>query len=236
MNSKKKEFLGIITARGGSKGIPNKNIKHLAGKILLEYTFEAVNNSKLLSRCIISTDSEEIIEISKLKGMEVPFIRPLHLATSKAKSVSVLIHAVEFLKKEENYIPDYIVTLQPTSPLRTGRDIDESIEIISADENADSLVSVVEIPHNFNPNSIMTFDGKYLHHYIKEKRIMRRQDLPHFYARNGAAIYITRYNVLVRENKITGDKCLPYFMPYERSIDIDDEFDWKIAAYLINEK
>ncbi len=228
----KNKFLGIITARGGSKGIPNKNIKKLYGKPLIEFTFDAVKNSKLLDRCIVSTDSDEIINFSKSKKIEVPFRRPAELATDDAKSINVLIHAINYLKNEENYVPDYIITLQPTSPLRTGEDIDNAINIISKDNNADSLVSVLEIPHNYNPYSAMIFNGKYLEHYIKEKRIMIRQDKPIFYARNGAAIYITKYDLLINKQKIIGEKCLPYFMPKERSIDIDDYFEWEIAEFL----
>lgn len=229
----KKEFLGVVTARGGSKGIPRKNIKKLAGKPLIEYTFDAVKNSKLLDRCIVSTDSNEIIEFSIKKNMEVPFVRPSILASDNAKSIDVLIHSIDYLKNNESYIPDYIVTLQPTSPLRTGEDIDKAIELIISDKNADSLVSIIEVPHNFNPYSIMECSGGYLHPYIKEKRIMTRQAKPIFYARNGASIYISSYNLLMRDKKIIGENCIPYFMPKERSIDIDDDYDWEIAEYLI---
>ncbi|MHA1284530.1 MAG: acylneuraminate cytidylyltransferase family protein [Promethearchaeota archaeon] len=224
-----KIFLGIITARGGSKGIPRKNIKKLAGKPLIEYTFDAVKGSKLLDRCIVSSEDEEIIKFSLSKNIEVPFIRPKELAKDDTPSIDVLIHALNYLKKKENYIPDYVVTLQPTSPLRTSKDIDNSIRLILEDEQADSLVSGVEVPHRFNPYSLMQFKGKYLEHYIKEIRIYRRQEKPKFYARNGAAIYITKYKTLIEERKIIGNKCLPYFMPRERSIDIDDMFDWRVA-------
>lgn len=236
MASENQEFLGIITAREGSKGIPRKNIKNLAGKPLIQYTFEAIKDSKLLNRCIISTDDEEIMEFSKNQNIEVPFIRPSELATDKAKSIDVLIHAVEFLKNQEAYVPDYIITLQPTSPLRTGEDIDKAIEIISKDPDADSLVSVVEVPHNFTPYSVMQLAGKYLEHYIKEVRIMNRHEKPIFYARNGAAIYISKYDLLMNEKKVIGEKCLPYFMPKEKSLDIDDIFDWEIIENLMKKK
>ena len=117
MENKKIEFLGIITARGGSKGIPRKNIKKLAGKPLIQYTFDAVNESKLLNRCIVSSDSEEIVEYSKNQSIEAPFLRPNKLSTDDALSIDVVIHAVNFLSIQENYSPDYIITLQPTSPL-----------------------------------------------------------------------------------------------------------------------
>jgi CMP-N-acetylneuraminic acid synthetase len=230
------KFLGIITARGGSKGIPKKNIKNMAGKPLIQYTFDAVKDSQLLNRCIVSSDDEEIIDFAKSQQIEAPFKRPDELSTEDAQSIDVLIHAVNFLKTQENYVPDYIITLQPTSPLRNGKDIDNAIKIISREKEADSLVSVIEVPHNFTPYSIMEFDGKYLQHYIKDERIMRRQEKPIFYGRNGAAIYITNYNLLMNEKKIIGKKCLPYFMPKERSIDIDDYTDWIIAELLIKNK
>ncbi|MHA1438602.1 MAG: acylneuraminate cytidylyltransferase family protein [Promethearchaeota archaeon] len=236
MTLEKKKFLGIITARGGSKGIPKKNIKKLAGKPLIEYTFDAVKKSKLIDRCILSTDDEEIINFSKSKDIEVPFKRPAELATDDAKSIDVLIHAVNYLEREENYVPNYIITLQPTSPLRTAEDIDKSIELILNDKNADSLVSVIEVPHHFNPYSIMSYNGTYLEHYIKGERIMTRQAKPVFYARNGAAIYISSYELLMKEKKIIGEKCLPYFMPKERSIDLDDLIDWELAEMLIKKK
>jgi CMP-N-acetylneuraminic acid synthetase len=232
MSRNKKVFLGVIPARGGSKGILRKNIKKLAGKPLIQYTFDAANSSKLLDRFIVSTDHDEIINYTKRQGIEVPFKRPAELATDTSKTLDVLIHALEFLKKEENFQPDYIVTLQPTSPMRNEEDIDRAIEIISNNDEADSLVSVIEVPHNFNPYSIMEFDGKYLLHYIKDKRIMIRQEIPKFFARNGAAIYITKYDLLMNKKKIIGEKCLPYFMPKERSVDIDDNYDWKIAELL----
>ena len=236
MPIKNYEFLGIITARGGSKGIPKKNIKLLVGKPLIEYTFEAVKKSKLLDRCIVSSDNDEIIKFAKSENIEVPFKRPAKLATDDAKSVDVLIHAVNYLINQENYKPDYIITLQPTSPLRTAEDIDNSIKLVMNDKEADSLISVTEVPHNFNPFSVMIYNGKYLEHYIKNKVIMRRQDKPIFYARNGAAIYITKFDLLMKEKKIIGKNCLPYFMTKERSIDIDDFFDWEIAEFLIKKK
>lgn len=236
MNPKIYEFLGIIPARGGSKGIPRKNIKNFCGKPLIEYTFDAVNDSKLLNRCIISTDDDEIINFSRKKQMEVPFKRPVNLATDTASGFDVIVHALNFLKNNENYIPEYVVILQPTSPLRIGQDIDNAIEIISNNQSADSLVSVFELPHRFSPNSIMRYNGEYLENYIKDIRIERRQDKPIFYAKSGAAIFISRYDLIMKEKKIIGEKCLPYFIPKERSVDIDDYYDWEIGEYFMRKK
>lgn len=230
------KFLGIITARGGSKGIPKKNLRNLVDKPLIEYTFDAVKGSKLLSRCIVSTEDDEIIKFSKSKNMEVPFKRPEKLALDDSKSIDVLIHAVNYLEKNENYVPEYVVLLQPTSPLRTGEDINNAINLIKNNRNSDSLVSAIEIPHNFNPYSVMKYDGQYLKHYIEDVRLYRREEKPIFYARNGPAIYISTYDLLMTKRKIIGDKCIPYFMPIERSIDIDTLFDWKIAEFLIKNR
>lgn len=225
------KFLAIITARGGSKVIPKKNIKKLAGKPLIKYTIEAAQGSKLLNRTIVSTDNKEIANYSKKQGIEVPFLRPKYLATDTTTSLEVLLQALKYLEKKEGYRPDYILALQPTSPLRKSQDIDNSIKLILKDKKADSLVSVTTVPNTHHPHKIMAFNGKYLNQYKKGK-IIRRQDLPELYARN-SAIYITRYDTLVKGKKIIGKKCLPYFMPKERSIDIDDEFDWEIANFLI---
>ncbi|MFX1446412.1 MAG: cytidylyltransferase domain-containing protein, partial [Promethearchaeota archaeon] len=234
MDSKNKIFLGIITARGGSKGLPRKNIKSLAGRPLIHYTFQAAKASKLMNRCIVSSEDEEIINFSINQNMEVPFIRPAELANDEVKSIDVLIHAMQFLREKEGYKPDYIITLQPTSPLRTGIDIDNSIKLIINNPEADSLVSVIQAPHNFNPYSIMKLNVNYIEHFIKmDKEIMRRQEKPIFYARNGAAIYISSYNLIMKQKKIIGENCLAYIMPKERSIDIDDYYDWEIAEFLI---
>ncbi|MBD3211015.1 MAG: acylneuraminate cytidylyltransferase family protein [Candidatus Lokiarchaeota archaeon] len=232
MKFKNQNVLGIITARGGSKEIPRKNIKKLAGKPLIQYTFDAVRGSNLLDRCILSSEDEEIIRYSKKAGMEVPFKRPKDLALDSSKSIDVLIHALKYLSDEDSYNPNYVMTLQPTSPLRNSIDIDESIKIIMNNNIADSLVSVIKVPHNFNPYSIMILKKKYLENYLN-KKIIRRQELPNFYARNGAAIYITKTETLLNNKEIIGGYCLPYFMPEERSIDIDNDYDWRIAELLI---
>lgn len=228
------EFLGIITARGGSKGILRKNIKKLAGKPLIQYTFNVVKKSRLLNRCIVSTDSDEIIEYSKSEDLEVPFKRPKELARDESKSIDTLIHAVKYLKNKEDYEPDYVITLQPTSPLRLAKDIDNAINLIKNDKKADSLVSIVKVPHNYHLDSIMILKNKYLKNYHQHAKIKRRQELSTLYARNGAAIYITKLELLM-ERKILGNYCLPYIMPKERSIDIDDMFDWKIAEFLLKD-
>lgn len=216
------KILGIIPARGGSKGIPKKNIKLLNGKPLIAYTIEAALTSNLY-RVIVSTDCEEISNISKEYGAEV-MMRPSHLAEDKTPTLPVLQDVI--LKLNEKF--DAVMTLQPTSPLRTLEDINKSIEIFSSDKEADSLVSVVEVPHSYMPEKLMSLNGKYL---TGNSQVKRRQEVSTIYARNGAAIYITKTEKL--SEYIFGGKILPYFMSKIKSFDIDDIEDWKIVERLI---
>ncbi len=216
------KILGIIPARGGSKGIPRKNIKLLNGKPLIAYTIEAALASNL-DRVIVSTDCEEIAGISKEYGAEV-MMRLSHLAEDKTPTLPVLQDVVSRL--EEKF--DAVMTLQPTSPLRTSKHINEAIELFKSDKKANSLVSVVEVPHNYMPEKLMSFDGKYL---TGNREVKRRQEISTMYARNGAAIYITKTEKL--GEYIFGGKILPYFMSKINSFDIDDIKDWEIVERLI---
>lgn len=228
-----KKFLAIITARGGSKGIPRKNIKLLKGKPLIQYTIEAALNSKYLDRVVVSTENDEIARISKNLGAEVPCLRPRELARDSTHSLPVLQHMIGYLKRAESYEPYAVVTLQPTSPLRTSQHIDEAIKKFLADPKADSLVSVMRAPHNMTPTSLMDIKGKYLVDALPVRgiRVLRRQAKPTYYARNGAAIYITKTAGL--NDYIFGGKILPYLMSKTESFDIDDLEDWRIVERLL---
>ncbi|MCK5228883.1 MAG: acylneuraminate cytidylyltransferase family protein [Desulfobulbaceae bacterium] len=225
--------LAIIPARGGSKGIPKKNIYPLCGKPLIAWTIEAVNGSRYISRTILSSDSAEIIEVAGRYGIEAPFVRPKELAEDDTPALPVIRHAVDWLKENEDYTPDYIVLLQPTSPLRTSRHIDEALEkLIHSD--ADSIVSVVKTPHQYNPYSIMEMKDGFLKPFLKyDERKNIRQLKPVFYARNGAAIYAFTYECLMKKNSIFGDKILGYEMSREESVDVDDVLDLRICELLI---
>lgn len=216
------KFLAVIPARGGSKGIPRKNLVEICGKPLISYTIEAAVNACNIDRVIVSTEDEEINNVSNSYGVEV-IKRPIELATDKSTTLSVLQHVKKILHKE-GYIPDAIITLQPTSPLRTSRHIDEAINIFSKDKNADCLVSCIQVPHIYHPLSVMKKnpDG-YLESYLGEKEITRRQDKPQVFARNGAAIYITKISRI--EEYVFGGKLLPYFMDEQSSIDVDTQLD-----------
>ncbi len=215
-------IIGIIPARGGSKGIPKKNIKLLNGKPLIAYTIESALKSKL-DKVIVSTDCEEIAEVSRKYGIEV-IIRPQALAQDETPTLPVLQDVV--FQLSEKY--DAVMTLQPTSPLRTVKHIDEAINLFGNNSAADSLVSVVEVPHSFVSEKLMKFDGQYL---VGSTTPKRRQDTQIKYARNGAAIYITKIDKL--QEYIYGGKIIPYFMKKIESFDIDDMEDWKIIERIL---
>jgi CMP-N,N'-diacetyllegionaminic acid synthase len=229
----KKEILAIIPARADSKSIPKKNIKVLAGKPLIQYTIDAAKKSKLITRAILSSDSIEIINYCKRNGIEAPFIRPKNLSGDEIPMLDVIKHAVAYLKAYEGYIPDYIVLLQPTSPLRKHEDIDRALKLL-INSNADSVVSVTQVPHSYSPYSVMKLEGRYLTSFMRgNERNNLRQKKPKFYARNGPAILAFTYRCFVNMNSMYGKKILPYFMTKEKSVDIDDKFDFKVAEFII---
>jgi N-acylneuraminate cytidylyltransferase len=217
--------LGIIPARGGSKGIPKKNIKPLNGKPLILYTIEAALKSNL-TKVVVSTDDEEIESISLQAGVGV-IRRPEELAMDNTPTLPVLQHVLQSLS--EDY--DAVMTLQPTSPLRTAKHINECIELLEMNSEADSLVSVVKVPHQFTPGSLMLKSNEWLSHYAVEDRATRRQDKPTLWARNGAAVYMTRTKFIA--DFILGNKIIGYEMNKIDSIDIDDMEDWEMAEALI---
>ncbi|CAM4098490.1 cytidylyltransferase domain-containing protein [Gillisia limnaea] len=224
-------ILGLIPARGGSKGIPGKNIKLLAGKHLLEYTFESVKASSLLSRVILSTDDPEIIRVAEKIGMEAPFIRPKNLAEDTTSSLEVVKHALGVLNLNgEEY--DAVCLLQPTTPFREPGLIDSAIKKFT-EGNFDSLISVREVPADFNPHWVFEEkDGK-LEIATGEKEIIsRRQELPKAYHRDGA-IYITKTSVLLDQNSLYG-KNIGFInttgSPY---VNIDVPKDWTEAEKLV---
>lgn len=224
-----KNILAIIPARSGSKGIPNKNIKPLFGKPLIEYTFEHCKNCNYIDRFIVTTDSREIAEISSKNGIEVPFLRPSNISNDNNSSKSYVLHALDFLQNKENYIPETILILQPTSPFRKTIDIERCIEILD-NKNADSVVSVTEIDKKFNPEwqfKVM-MDGS-LEFFNKDNDwnslVSRRQKLSSTFTRNGA-VYCFKRKCLTLYKNIYGKKVFSYIMPKSRSINLDTFEDW----------
>ena len=221
-------FIVIIPARGGSKGIPNKNLKDLLGKPLIAYSIECALNSKYINRVIVSTDSSEIAEVSKKYGAEVPFLRPAELATDSSPVIDTFIYTIERLEKGEGLIIDNFIVLQPTSPLRTTKDLDEAIELFIK-KRADSVVSFTSEEHPIYWHKYLGDDGR-LEDFISSS-ISRRQDYRKTYYPNGA-IYVFRKALILQRNYYS-DNTYAYIMPRNRSIDIDYQEDFDYIEYLM---
>lgn len=229
---KKSKILGVITARGGSKGLPGKNIKILGDKPLIAYSIEVGKKSKLITYLIVSTDYEDIAQICRDFGADVPFLRPAELATDKAGHLEVMRHATDFMEKKLGIVFDYVVILQPTSPFRSVEDLDGTIQKL-IDTGADSAVSLVEIRTNEHPIKVKKLEeDKVLPYCIEEIEGTRRQDLPKAYKRSGA-IYAMKRDLIMKKNRLYGDFVVGHIVPQERSVDIDDELDWLKMEYLL---
>lgn len=222
-------ILAIIPARGNSKGIPRKNIKNLNGKPLIFYTIREAKKSKFLSRIVVSTDDEKIANVSRHYGVVV-VKRPKKLSTDSSTSISVLKHAIINLKKTKKFIPDIIVVLQPTSPLRNAADIDGAIKKF-LHLKCDSVISMTKV--SSLPYWIYELRGNMAKNIIKKpKKVHRRQDGQKFYQINGA-VYVTSKNMIMNHNTIFGKKISAYIMPQERSVDLDTMIDFKLAEILM---
>lgn len=228
--------LGIVPARGGSRTVPRKNLALVAGRPLLAYTCDAAGESRRLTRTILSTDDDEIAACGRSCGIEVPFMRPRELATDEASSLDVVRHALDELSRQERYEPDIIVLLQPTSPLRRASHIDDAVDRL-VQSGADSVVSVVRVPHQFNPVSVLRLDGDRVQPFFPDLGtvILRRQDKPDAYARNGAAIYAVRRETIAG-GSLFGADCRALIMTPEESIDIDDRLDLLVAEALLQHR
>lgn len=228
---KDKKILGLITARGGSASIPKKNIALLAGRPLIWYTIKAAKNSQLLTRTIVSTDDEEIATIAREHGADAPFMRPAELAQHDTPHLSVVQHALQWLKDQQGEEYDYVMILQPTSPLRATADIDESIKK-AIDIEADSVMSMVELV-DFDPSKVKKIEDDTLAGMFADEGIAsaRRQHGQKAYKRN-CAIYLTKVDVIMRGD-LFGKISRPYIMPPERSVDINEPFDLELAEFLL---
>jgi N-acylneuraminate cytidylyltransferase len=220
------KVLGVIPARGGSKGVPGKNIRDLCGKPMIAWTIEEAKKSAYMDRVIVSSDDESIIQVAKLYGADVPFTRPAELAQDDTPGIEPVLHA---LKELPGY--DFVVLLQPTSPLRQVADIDGCIETCIR-TGANACVSVVEPEHHPNWMFITDRDG-YLHRLSHQEEMYgRRQELPSVYALNGA-VYVAKVNWLCENRSFLGTGVQAYVMSRENSIDVDTELDLRMAAMLL---
>lgn len=224
-------MIAIIPARGGSKGLPGKNILDLCGKPLISYTIEAALNSKYISRVILSTDDVEIANVARQYGAEVPFMRPRHLATDMAKAIDVYKYTCGRLEKEENVDISEFVILQPTSPLRTSDHIDQAIELYK-NKKADSVISYCPEHHPIAWHKYLTAAGKI--ESIFEENIRNRQEERPSYFPNGA-IYIFKREIIEQELYHTHNS-FAYIMNRKDSVDIDTIEDFEYAEFLFNKR
>lgn len=222
-----KKVLGIIPARGGSKGVPRKNIRELAGKPLIAWTIEEGKKSKYIDRLILSSDDEEIMEIARQWDCDVPFVRPSELAKDDTPGIEPVLHALNTLPERYHFV----VVLQPTSPLRCVDDIDNSLKLC-VDANSPSCVSITE-PET-SPYWMYTLEEKgRLRAFQKGKeKYFRRQDFPKVYALNGA-VYIAETDWVKKNKKLVSSETIGYIMPKSRSFDIDTEIDFQICRIFL---
>ncbi|SEP70685.1 N-acylneuraminate cytidylyltransferase [Ectothiorhodospira magna] len=224
------KLLAIIPARGGSKGISRKNIKPLAGKPLIGWTIDQAMQANSIDRLIVSTEDEEIASVARQMGVDVPFMRPAALAEDDTPGIFPVLHALE-------HLPDYdwVLLLQPTSPLRTAEDIEGIVKLCLSSPESTSAVSICHVDKH--PYWMYSKDASgTLYPLIPDRpEITRRQELPDAYALNGA-LYLARTDWLIRNRSFLGKETLGYLMPQERSIDLDTPLDWQLAEYFINNK
>ena len=224
--------LGVITARGGSRAIPGKNLKLLGGKPLITYTIDAARESGVFDRTIVSTDDVAIADAARALGCDLPFVRPATLAADDTPHLAVMEHAVGALR-DEGYDPDAVMVLQPTSPLRRAGDIRAAVDLL-ASTAADSVVSVSAVPAHYNPMRTLRLDASgfatlFVTGAPVRTRINRRQDMPEAWTMNGA-VYLFRTSVLFAAHpSLYGDSTAAYVMPEPYGISIDDVTDWEHA-------
>ena len=224
-------MISIIPARGGSKGLPGKNILPLCGKPMIAYTIEAAKQSKYIDHVIVSTDDQKIAEIALQYGAEVPFLRPDFLASDTAQAVDNYIYTIERLSKEWNTPIEEFVVLQPTSPLRIAEDIDGAIEMFM-EKKADSVISYTPEAHPVRWHKYLDENNAFID--IFDTTIANRQDLKTSYYPNGA-VYVFRFSI-IKKRKYYTDKSYGFVMPRVRSVDIDYKEDFDYVEFLMSRR
>ena len=225
--------VGFVFARGGSKGVPRKNLRTLDGKPLIAHAILCGLASRRVRRVVVSTDDQEIAEVARQWGAEVPFMRPAALAQDDSPHLEVILHALAWLEQNQDYRPEWVLLLQPTSPLRSGRDIDEAFALARA-QGAASVVSVQQAPSP--PHLLQTIDGQgRLKPFLPPgPGYQRRQDFPAVYALNGA-IYLTRRGMIMEKRVLLDQETLALVMPAERSLDVDTPWDFHLARLVLED-
>ncbi len=235
-----KKILAVIPARGGSKKVIGKNMRDFCGKPLICHTIDEASKSKYINRIITTTDSPEIRKIALDAGSEAPFLRPDELAGDLATDYPVFVHCIEWLKENEDYVPDIVIHLRPTAPLRRTHHMDDALEIFMESDDADALRSVC--PIGDHPNKAWKIEDDHLVPFIpesvsgiKESYNQPRQQLPVGYIQNGN-IDIFRPNTLIDKKSMTGDRIKAYVMDKFDSVNIDDEIDFEFAEFVYRRK
>lgn len=230
-------ILGIVPARGGSKSLPRKNIRSIAGRPLIAWTILASSASARLTRLIVTTDDEEIAAVARREGAEVPFLRPAALAGDHVTDLPVFQHCLEWLAANEGYSPDLVVHLRPTSPLRTAGHIDAAIELLCDSPDADSVRSVCPAPQH--PMKTWRRDAGWLAPFVPEEVFgireafnQPRQLLPEAFVQNGA-VDVIRADTIMRLHSMSGSRIRPFVMDEEVSINIDSSMDWDFAEHAL---
>ncbi|HEX3101194.1 MAG TPA: acylneuraminate cytidylyltransferase family protein [Pyrinomonadaceae bacterium] len=224
--------LGIIPARGGSKGVPRKNIKLLCGKPLLAYTAESALAAKRLTRVVLSTEDQEIAEVGKALGLDVPFMRPMELAQDNTPTLPVVLHVIKVLEEVgEKY--DAVCLLQPTNPLRRAKDIDACIDLLES-SGSDSVVTVLPVPDTYNPRWVYwrSTDGSMVLSTGEREPVSRRQDLPPAFHREGS-VYVTKRDVLFDHGNLYGTTVHGFEVDARNSVNIDTFDDWASAEKIL---
>jgi CMP-N-acetylneuraminic acid synthetase len=226
-------ILGITLARGGSKGVINKNIRNLFGRPLIDYTITEAQKSKFITDYIVSTDSREIKKVAENCGALAPFLRPGDLSSDTASSASALMHAVSFMENANNLTYDYIIELMCTNPLKNVFDIDSCIEKI-VNTKADSVIAVHELDDH-HPARIKMIEGDFIKDFvIPEPNEARRQDLsPRAYIRSGSIYCMERSYLMDQGKRYGGSNSRPYILPVSRAVNIDNEIDFLVADYIL---
>ncbi len=225
----------MIPARGGSKGVPGKNLREVGGTPLIAWSIEAAASARALYRTVVSTDDPSIAEVARRLGADVPFMRPADLGGDRVPMAPVLQHAVDAVETEEGERVDWVCLLQPTAPLRTVEDIEAAVSLAERTD-CDSVISMVRV---FDVHPVLMKrieDGRLAPFCVPEVEGTRRQDYdPPAYMRNGA-IYLTRRDVLIQRGSIWGDSICPYVMPDDRSVSIDTEMQVRLVDLMLRER
>jgi CMP-N-acetylneuraminic acid synthetase len=229
-------ILGLTLARGGSKSVPRKNIKSIAGVPLIGYTISEALKSSLITRYIVSTDDEEIQKIAIECGADAPFLRPQHFSTDKASSVAAMQHAVDWVERQEGHKYDYIVELMCTNPMKSVEDIDASIEKLISTQ-ADSVIAVHQLEDHHPARIKKIVKDKIVDFCINEIPESRRQDLkPDAYIRSGSIYALKRDYLMIDGKRYGSDNSRPYILPKERAVNIDTEIDFMTAELMIKKR